>query len=114
MDVVYRLGEATAQEIQEELADDLANATIRTMLRILEQKGHLSHRADGRRYIYSPVRSRDSEGTSALQRIVGVFYKGSIANAVTGLLGRENLELEDAELDELAALIEEVRRRKKK
>ena len=111
MDIVYRLGTATAREIQEELGDDLANATIRTMLRILEDKGHLRHRENGRRFVYSPVRSRRQEASSALKRIVGVFYEGSVASAVAGMIENRDTHLSWEELDEIAAVIEGARKK---
>ncbi len=111
MDVVYRLGKATAKEIQAELKDELANATIRTMLRILEEKGHLKHTEEGRSFVYSPVRSSKREADSALKRIVGVFYKGSVANAVAGMIEHRDAKLSEEELDELADIIEKARKK---
>jgi predicted transcriptional regulator len=109
MDVVYRLGRATATEIQAELADDLANATIRTLLRILEQKGHLKHRENGRQYVYSPVRPRGREARTALRRLVGVFYQGSVSSAVAGLIEHGDTNLSTQELDELERVIQRAR-----
>ena len=109
MDAIYRLGRATAREVQEELHDDLANATIRTMLRILEEKGHLKHTEDGRRFVYSPTRARSREAKNAMQRLVGVFYEGSVTSAMAGLLKLKDTQLSDRELDELSELIEAAR-----
>ncbi len=58
LEELYRRGEATASEIQASVADDLANATIRTQLRILEEKGAVTHRRDGKRFVYRPAQSR--------------------------------------------------------
>jgi len=109
MDAIYRLGRATAKEVQEKLTDDLANATIRTMLRILEEKGHLKHVEDGRKFVYSPTRPRSREAKNAMQRLVGVFYEGSVASAMAGLLRMKDTQLSDKELDELSAMIETAR-----
>ena len=109
MDVVYRLGKATATEIQQAIGDDRANATVRTLLRILEQKGHVRHRESGRQYIYSPVRSRRKEARSALQRLVGVFYQGSVASAVAGMIENSDAKLSTRELDELEQIIRKAR-----
>ena len=109
MDVVYRLGTATAKEIQESLSDDLANATIRTLLRILEEKGHLRHQEKGRQFVYAPVRSRRQEARTAMQRLVGVFYEGSVASAVAGIIKHGDTKLSSGELDELERIIREAR-----
>ena len=109
MDAIYRLGRATAREVQEKLPDELANATVRTMLRILEEKGHLRHIEEGRRFVYSPTRPRSREAKGAMQRLVGVFYEGSVASAMAGLLQMKDTRLSDQEVEELSALIESAR-----
>lgn len=106
MDIIYRLGQATANRVQDELSSKLANATVRTILRILEGKGHLSHTEEGRSFIYSPTRSRTLEAKSALKRIVGVFYEGSIASAMAGLLQMKDTQLSNQDLDQLESLIQ--------
>ena len=111
MDAIYRLGRATAREVQQEMGDELANATIRTMLRILEGKGHLRHVEDGRRFIYSPTRARSREAKSAMQRLVGVFYEGSVASAMAGLLQLKDTQLSEEELNAMSELIEAARRK---
>jgi predicted transcriptional regulator len=109
MDVIYRMGSATAIDIQEAMGDRLANATIRTQLRILEEKGHLTHTEKGRQYHYSPVRSRSKEARSAWQRLVGVFYEGSLKNAVAGMIESNDAKLNVAELEELERIIRKAR-----
>ena len=78
MDALLILGEATARGIQDALPDPLANATVRTMLRILETKGEVQHHEDGRRFVYRPVRSRKSMARTAMKRMVDVFYEDSV------------------------------------
>lgn len=109
MDVIYRMESASANEIQEALGDKLANATVRTQLRILEEKGHLTHIEKGRQYHYSPVRSRSKEARSAWQRLVGVFYEGSVKNAVVGMIESNDAELDVEELEELERIIRKAR-----
>jgi predicted transcriptional regulator len=72
---VYTLGEATANEILEALPVELANPTVRTQLRILEQKGAVKHRCDGKRIVYRPVAPRKSAATSALRRVLDVVSR---------------------------------------
>lgn len=109
MDAVYRLGETTARELETELPDSLANATVRTMLRILEEKGHLHHREDGRTFVYRPARAKRHEATSALRRLLGVFYDDSVTQAFSGMLDLPDTKLSDEELDALQQMIDSAR-----
>src|SRR5690242_2866945 len=82
MDVVYARGEVTAGQVRAELPDAPSNTAVRTLLRILEEKGHLKHRQDGLRYIYQPSRRRGTVGRSALARVLRTFFDGSLEKAV--------------------------------
>lgn len=66
MDIIYSLGRATAGEIHRELADRPSYSTVRTLLRVLEEKGHLTHESDGPRYVYSPCVSAEKAKRSAI------------------------------------------------
>ena len=112
MDVLLVSGEATAGDVQSKLKDPLANATVRTILRILEEKGEVRHRLDGRRFVYQPARSRQHLTRSAVKRMVDVFFQGSVTDTVHGLLQCHDSKLTDEEWEELAALVEAGRRRK--
>ncbi len=111
MDVLLIKGEATAKEIQDSLKTPLANATIRTTLRILERKGEVRHREEERRFVYRPARARQKLARAAMQRLVRVFYEDSITQTVHGLLQLGNRKLSDREWDELSDLVEEAKRR---
>src|SRR5215211_8950814 len=67
MDIVYARGEASAVDVVGDLADPPSKTAVRTLLRILEEKGHLTHRQEGLTYIYRPSRPRSRAGRSALQ-----------------------------------------------
>jgi predicted transcriptional regulator len=110
MEIVYRLGEATAANVHEQIADPPSYSAIRALLRILVDKQHLQHRADGPRYVYSPVVSRNKARADALAGVVDNFFDGSAARAAAALLGSSNKRLTRAELDELSALIDKARR----
>jgi len=112
MDAVYRLGEATARELEKALPDSLANATIRTTLRILEEKGHLRHREEGRTFVYRPARAKRHEASSALRRLLGVFYDNSVTEAFSGMLELSDSNISDEELDSLQAMIDAARSKK--
>jgi predicted transcriptional regulator len=111
MDIVYRRGEATAAQILDEMSDPPSYSAIRALLRILVDKEHLQHRADGPRYVYAPVVSRRRARERALAQVVNTFFDGSALRAASALLGSAQRKLTKAELDELSALIDAARKR---
>ncbi len=109
VECVYRLQEATAAQIQDELGPDLSNSAVRAMLARLETKGMLQHRVDGQRYLYSAVVPQAQVRESALKKLVGTFFNNSKASAATALLGMSG-ELSAKELDALEAMIAKARK----
>jgi predicted transcriptional regulator len=109
MDLVYRHGRATAAEIHQQLPDPPVAAAVRTMLRILEEKGHLRHEKDGPRHIYYPVTPRSVAQRSAVRRMVGTFFGGSRAAAIAALLDDADRPLTDDERAELSNVIKRLR-----
>jgi predicted transcriptional regulator len=110
MEVVYRLGRATAAEVQESLPDPPSYSTIRALLRVLEDKGHLRHEQDGPRYVFLPTLPRDKARRSALRQLVHTFFEGSTAQAVAALLGEPGARLTEEDLDRLSRLIDQARK----
>jgi len=108
MDIVYRGGRVTAAEVNERLPDPPSYSAARTLLRILEEKGHLRHEQDGTRYVYLPVVAKQSARRSALRDVVETFFDGSAEKVVAALLDRADLS--DGELERLSALIDEARK----
>lgn len=108
MDVVYRLNEATATQIQEQLDEPPSNSAIRAMLSRLEEKGVLTHREDGQRYLYKAVQPKKKVADSALKKLVGVFFNDSPTSAATALLGMSG-KLSAQEIDQLQALIDKAK-----
>jgi len=113
MDAVYRLGRATAAAVTADLPDPPSSTAVRTMLRILEDKGHIKHEHDGVRFIYSPVMPRDQARKSVLTHVVRTFFDGSAEQAMATLLANPRTDITDKELDRLASLIEQARNRQK-
>jgi predicted transcriptional regulator len=111
MDVVWRLGEATAAQVRDEVPDAPSYSAVRALMRILEEKGHLKHRLEGRRYVYLPTAPKSRAQRSALQRMVRTFFGDSPERAVAALLDLEAGELSADELDRLAELVDQARRR---
>jgi predicted transcriptional regulator len=110
MDVLYRLGSATAAEVQDNIADAPGYSAIRALLRILVDKGHVKHSYDGPRYVYSPTVSRPVAQKSALKQLVRTFFDGSTSNAVAALLDMSGKDLSDGELEKLAKIVEQAKR----
>ena len=110
MDLLYRLGRATASEIRESLAGQPSDSTVRTQLRVLEEKGHVRHEEHGLRFIYMPTVPRHTARKSALNHLVDTFFDGSHAKVVTTLLGSDSSRLSDDELDRIAELIDSARK----
>jgi BlaI family transcriptional regulator, penicillinase repressor len=112
MDVVFARGEASAREIWEQVPDAPTYSTIRTLLAVLEEKGHLVRRSEGKALVYRPRRQREKAAASALQRLLATFFQGSVEQAVAGLLELEE-NLSDEELARIGRLIAEARKNKK-
>jgi BlaI family penicillinase repressor len=110
MDVIYRRETATAAEVHASLADAPTYTTVRGLLRILVEKGHLVQKMDGRRYNYAPATSRPAAGTSHLTHVVRTFFAGSAADAMATLLGSGEGQLSDADLARLERLVVKARR----
>ena len=110
MDILYRRGRATAGEVMEELSGDPNYSTVRTQLRVLEEKGHVTHQEEGLRYVYTPAVPRSAARKSALRHLVDTFFDGSPENAVAAILGGEGSRLSDEELDRIAELVKKAGR----
>ncbi len=111
MSVLWDLGSATVAEVRERLADELAYTTVLTVLRTLEQKGHVGHTGEGRAHRYHPLVKRAAAGRSALRRLVDKVFDGSPELLLTQLVSDKNLS--DDELRRLRRLVEERLREKK-
>lgn len=110
MDVLYRLGSASVAEVVSELSDQPGYNTIRNTLAILERKGYVQHREEGRRYIYAPNGAADAAQASAMRHVVQTFFHGSLPHAVVALLGGAERTLTQSDLDEIARAIDAARR----
>src|SRR5579864_9366179 len=105
MDILYRRGRATAGEVMNELPGRPNYSTVRTQLRVLEEKGHVDHDAVGLRYVYTPVVPRHAARKSALKHLVETFFDGSAEKTVVALLGGDATRLSEEELDRIAHLV---------
>lgn len=105
MDAVYRLGQASAQEIQENIPEPPSYSAVRALLAILVDKGVLKHEREGRKYIYKPTVSPDRAKRSALRRLLTTFYDNSAEKLVAALLDPGDLKLADKEIERIRALV---------
>src|SRR4051794_9451654 len=105
LDIVYARGEATAAQVVAEIPDAPTKTSVRTLMRILEEKGHLTHRQEGQSYIYRPSQARAKAGQSALRRVLRTFFSGSIQEALASHLADSDAKPTPEELEKLAALI---------
>jgi predicted transcriptional regulator len=110
MDIVYRAGSATAAEVRDNLPDAPSYSAVRSLLRILEDKGHLTHKYDGPRYVFTPTVSRPAAQKSALRQMVKTFFDGSATQAVAALLDLSGGDLSGEELDRLGELVEQAKK----
>jgi predicted transcriptional regulator len=111
MDVLYRAGRATAAEVQEGMPDAPSYSAVRTMLRILEDKGHVKHEQDGPRYVYIPTLARDKAKKSALKHVVNTFFDGSASEVMAALIERD---MDDAELARIRELIDNAKQKEER
>ena len=110
MDILFRRGRATAAEVMDELPGEPSYSTVRTQLRVLEDKGHVRHEEDGVRFVYMPAVRRQAARKSALRHLVETFFDGSPEKAVAALLGGEGSKLSDDQLERIADMIEKARK----
>lgn len=110
MDIVYHLRQATAAEVHQRLPDAPTYTTVRGLLRVLEQKGHLRHEEKAQRYIYVPSLPREDAGASQLAHVIRTFFDGSPAKAMAAMLGGSGGKLSRADIRRLADLVESARR----
>ena len=103
MSILWELKGATADEIRAALPDDLHDSTVRTLLRQLEEKGHIKHRLDGRQFVYLPVSVQTDVQTTALESLLSRFFSGSARELVLRLIRDERLKPEDLEAIRQAA-----------
>jgi predicted transcriptional regulator len=109
MDALFRRGRATAAEVMADLPGNPSYSTVRTQLRVLEEKGHVRHEEEGVRYVYLPVVRRQAARKSALKHLVDTFFDGSAEKAVAALLGGEASRVSAEELERISELIAKAR-----
>jgi BlaI family penicillinase repressor len=113
LDTLYRVGEADVTGVLENMPDPPSYSCVRSLLRILERKGHVKHKKQGARYVYLPAQSRDKARKTALEHIVKTFFDGSMEHAVAALLDISGVDVKTDGLDRVAQMVAEARRDEK-
>jgi predicted transcriptional regulator len=114
MDILYRLGQASAKEVMENMEDAPSYSSVRTLIGKLVEKGHVDHTEIGLKYVYFPLVNRDKASRSALGNVVKTFFEDSPYLAVNSLLDMSIHDLSQDELDELEKVIQARRESKQK
>ena len=109
MDVLFRLGRATADEVMLGLAGKRSYSTVRTQLRVLENKGYVRHEERGRQFVYTPAVPLRTARKSALRHVVDTFFDGSVEKVVAALLGGEGARVSEEDLDRIVELVSRAR-----
>jgi predicted transcriptional regulator len=110
LDVLYQAGRATAAEVQAAMPAPPSYSAVRTLLRILEDKGHVRHEQDGARYVYMPTVNRDRAKRSALRHLLNTFFEGSTSQAIAALLDEDAKKLSPEDWERLEVAIERARK----
>ena len=109
MDVVFARGEATVNQICAEIPDAPTDMAVRRMMHILEEKGHLRRRREGREVVYLPVQSKARAGLNALQGVLDTFFDGALDDALAAHLTKKEGVTND-QLSRMRTLIDRARK----
>ena len=110
LDILYQRGKASASEVLEAMDDAPSNSAVRTLLRVLEEKGHVKRKAEGLKYVYMPAVGRDKAKRTAVKHILDTYFNGSPEQIVAALLDVSSTQLTREELDRMTEMIEQAKK----
>ena len=110
MDILYQRGKSSAAEVREAMPNAPSYSAVRAMLRVLEEKGHVKHQAEGLRYVYVPTVTREKAKRSAVKHLLDTFFNDSPEQIVAALLDVSSTRLTREELNRMAEMIEKAKR----
>jgi BlaI family transcriptional regulator, penicillinase repressor len=110
MDLIFKLGEATVGDVLERMPDPPSYSSVRTIIRKIEAKGLLTHRQDGKRYVYRATQSRETASRTALQKLMDVFFSGSASATVAAILDVSSKDLDPTDLERIAQMIDHAKK----
>lgn len=111
MEIVYARGQASANDVLADMPDPPTRTSVRTILRILEEKGHLRHITDGREFVYKPTQPRAQVGQSALKSVLRAFFGDSLPQALAAYLADPQTKLSHEDARQLKSLIDEAKKK---
>jgi len=110
LDILIESGKASASEVRAAMPDAPSYSAVRTLLRVMEEKGHVRHRAEGLRYVYMPTLGREKAKRGAMRHVLKTYFNGSPEQIVAALLDVASTDLTAEELDRMAAMIEKAKK----
>src|SRR5882672_1651470 len=110
LEILYQLRKASATEVRDAMDDAPSNSAVRTLLRVLEDKGHVRRRAEGLKYVYAPTIAREKAKRTVVKHLLDTYFNGSPEQIVAALLDVSSTELTRAELDRMTAMIEKAKK----
>lgn len=108
MDVLFSRGRATATEILEAIDDPPGNSAMRTLLRVLEEKGHVRHEEVGRVYYYEPTVTLETARRTALDHLIETFFHGSLESVVATMMKHNRKKLDPDQAERIAEMIRDA------
>src|SRR5438477_13120204 len=113
LEILYQRGKASASEVQDAMDDAPSNSAVRTLLRVLEEKGHVKRRAEGLKYVYAPTVAPEKAKRTAVQHLLDTYFDGSPEQIVAALLDVSSTNLTRDELDRMTQMIEKAKKESK-
>ena len=113
MDIIFRLEEATANDVLDNLPDNLSNPAVRKMLSTLEQKGWLKHRTVKGKFFYSASPKKEDIGKNSISRLLHTFFRGDEERAVLAILKESEIDLSEKDVEHIIMLIDRARKENK-
>jgi predicted transcriptional regulator len=110
MDFLFQVGSASVSDVRAHIPNPPTYSAVRAMLRTLEEKGHVTHKEEGRAYVYAPTVRRDAARKSALAHMLKTFFDDSTENALAALLDLKSSKLDADELGRLEQLVKRAKR----
>jgi len=110
MDIIYELNEATVSQVLDRIPNPPSYSTIRALLRVLEDKGHLIHKHEWPRYIYRPTVPREKARQNALKHLRKTFFNNSTEEVFAALLDLSEKDLSEKDYRRLTEMIKKARK----
>jgi len=114
MDICLKREPVSARVVWEKIPDQPSYATVRKLMTILVEKGQLKRELEGKKYLYRSARSRKAAAKSAARRLIETFYRGSMGDAVMGLMGSSAANMSLDELERVSQMIETAKKEQKR